>query len=301
MKIRIITHDDERIIVKNTIIKLGVNPFDTEGSKVPISLFKDKGDILAAKGASNPATIKAGSDGQVLVSDSNEEAGVKWETIKFGTISLLNSESFTVPSGMAVTPGTESGTFRVATSVDTENIYVTSENIPSGKQGVLYAINGIICIVRVTEGAIAIGDKLAVSATDGVAEATTGDHFAIAVTGKSAGQIGTISCILVNKNGTTIDVPGGGTGRQLLTENSVLVGNGVNPIKLFPIETSASNIKADGTASAGSLSTIARADHVHPYDDTGWINLTLLNGWAVYTDWNGIAKYRKIGNFVEIK
>ena len=29
-------------------------------------------------------------------------------------------------------------------------------------------------------------------------------------------------------------------------------------------ETSASNIKADGTASVGSLSTIARADHIHP-------------------------------------
>jgi len=29
-------------------------------------------------------------------------------------------------------------------------------------------------------------------------------------------------------------------------------------------ETSASNIKADGIASVGSLSTIARADHVHP-------------------------------------
>ena len=31
-------------------------------------------------------------------------------------------------------------------------------------------------------------------------------------------------------------------------------------------ETSASNIKPDGTASAGSLSTIARADHVHPQE-----------------------------------
>ena len=31
-------------------------------------------------------------------------------------------------------------------------------------------------------------------------------------------------------------------------------------------ETSASNIKADSTASVGSLSTIARADHVHPQE-----------------------------------
>jgi len=34
-------------------------------------------------------------------------------------------------------------------------------------------------------------------------------------------------------------------------------------------ETSASNIKADGIASVGSLSTIARADHVHPISSGG--------------------------------
>jgi hypothetical protein len=34
-------------------------------------------------------------------------------------------------------------------------------------------------------------------------------------------------------------------------------------------ETSASNIKADGIASVGSLSTIARADHVHPSSSGG--------------------------------
>lgn len=66
-------------------------------------------------------------------------------------------------------------------------------------------------------------------------------------------------------------------------------------------ETSASNIKADGAASAGSLSTIARADHVHPNGDTGWINLTLLNGWQVYTAWGGSAAYRKVGKVVTVR
>ena len=61
-------------------------------------------------------------------------------------------------------------------------------------------------------------------------------------------------------------------------------------------ETSASNIKADGAASVGSLSTIARADHVHPDDDSGWINITSFqNGWQVYTTWGGFVRYRKIG------
>jgi len=234
MKIRIITHDDERIIVKHTIIKLGVNPFDTEGSKVPISLFKDKGDILAAKGASNPAAIKVGSDGQVLVSDSTEATGVRWKTMQLGTITLSNSESFAVPSGTVVTQGSVSGTFRIATSADTTNLYVASEDILPGRDGVLYATSGVTCHVRVTDAAVSVGDKLAVSAIDGVAETTTGTYFAIAVTGKSAGEVGKVNCILVNQNVSTLDVSGGGTGRPTLTANSVLVGNGVDPVKLIP-------------------------------------------------------------------
>lgn len=35
--------------------------------------------------------------------------------------------------------------------------------------------------------------------------------------------------------------------------------------------------------------------------DTGWVNLTLLNGWSLYTPWGGSAKYRKIGNFIAIQ
>ena len=67
-------------------------------------------------------------------------------------------------------------------------------------------------------------------------------------------------------------------------------------------ETSASNIKADGTASVGSLSTLARADHVHPNNDTGWISVTLENSWTVYTDWAGRFQYRKLfGGIVMLK
>lgn len=65
-------------------------------------------------------------------------------------------------------------------------------------------------------------------------------------------------------------------------------------------ETSASNIKADGIASVGSLSTLARADHVHPDNDSGWIDMTLLNGWAIYPS-TGFAKYRKIGKTVYVE
>ena len=234
MKINVITTEAGKIISRNTIIKLNVNPFDMEGSKIPISMFRNKGDILVGKGISNPAAINVGSDGQVLVSDSSVDTGVKWKTMQLGTITLSNSETFAILSGTVVTQGSVSGTFRIATSADTTNLYVASEDILPGRDGVLYATSGVSCIVRVTDAAVAIGDKLAVSAIDGVAETTTGTHFATAVTGKSAGEIGTVNCILVNQNVSTLDVPGGGTGRPTLTANSVLVGNGVDPVKLIP-------------------------------------------------------------------
>jgi len=257
MKINVITTEAGKIISRNTIIKLNVNPFDIEGTKVPISLYQKKGDLLVAKGYSNPAAIDVGSDGQVLVSDSTEAAGVRWKTMQLGTITLSNSETFAVPSGSVVTQGITSGTFRIATSADTTNLYVASEDILPGEDGVLYATSGVSCIVRVTDAAVAIGDKLAVSAIDGVAETTTDTHFAIAVTGKSAGEIGTVSCILVNQNVSTLDVPGGGTGRPTLTANSVLVGNGVDSVKLIPTHAGVLQAGGDGTEPYFGITAVA--------------------------------------------
>ena len=45
-------------------------------------------------------------------------------------------------------------------------------------------------------------------------------------------------------------------------------GTSIITLGQIDFETSASNIKANGTASVGSLSTVARADHVHPSDTT---------------------------------
>jgi len=302
MKIRIVTHEDEKIIVKHTIIKLGVNTFDTEGSKVPISLFKDKGDILAAKGASNPATIKAGADGQVLVSDSTEEAGVKWQTQKIGTITLLNSESSTVPSGMVVTPGTDSGTFRVAKSSDTENLYVTSENILSGKYGVLYATNGVSCSVRVTEGAIAIGDKLAVSAIDGIAQATTGDHFAIAVISKSAGQVGVVSCILANSNSSVLNAyPIGSIYMSVNPTNPsnyfggtwVAWGTGRVPVGLDSSQSEFDTVEKTGGEKAHTLMVTEMPSHTHSFGRPSWYVSDFVSGGDIFTP-NGYKTSKRV-------
>ena len=290
MKINIVVTEAGKIVAKDTIIKLDVNPFDMEGSKVPISLYQNKGDLLVAKGYSNPAAIDVGSDGQVLVADSTEATGVRWKTMQLGTITLSNSESFAVPSGSVVTQGTVSGTFRIATSADTTNLYVASEDILPSEDGVLYATSGVSCNVRVTDAAVAIGDKLAVSATDGVAEATTGDHFAIAVTGKSAGQIGTVSCILVNTNVATLDVPGGGTGRQTLSSNNILVGNGVDPIKLISTKSGAFYATGDNTEPSFNTLPIAQGGTGATSENNARINFGFLNNAGAHNSiYRGIS------------
>lgn len=65
-------------------------------------------------------------------------------------------------------------------------------------------------------------------------------------------------------------------------------------------ETSASNIKADGTVSVGSLSTIPRADHVHPLDITEWYTVSSLsNSWEIYgSPYGSSVRYRRIGRVV---
>lgn len=77
------------------------------------------------------------------------------------------------------------------------------------------------------------------------------------------------------------------------TLSTVARADHVHPLNL---ETEATNIKPlDIAASVGVLDTIARADHVHPDGDTGWIQATLINSFV------GSAYYRKVGKIVFMK
>lgn len=51
-----------------------------DANKTDKSTLTTKGDLYAATAASTPARVGVGSDGQVLVADSSQSAGVAWQT-----------------------------------------------------------------------------------------------------------------------------------------------------------------------------------------------------------------------------
>jgi hypothetical protein len=214
MKLVITEKEQGKIIAKQTVIKLVVNPFSYDAGKIPLSLFEAKGDLIAGKGASNPVRVAVGSDGQVLVADSGAVTGLRWKTQQLGTTELTNNEAIAVTAGTVVTSDGVAA-FRVATNADTTTLYVAAENIPSGAAGVVYTVQGASCMVKVTSGAIVVGDLLKVSSTDGVAEAAdpNDDWFATAVTAKAAGLAGTVIAILKG----TSSGSGGGGGADIMT------------------------------------------------------------------------------------
>jgi hypothetical protein len=62
-----------------------------------------KGDIYAATGASTPARVGVGTDGQALIADSASSAGVKWDTIAgtvpSGLVAFWPSTAGAIPTG----------------------------------------------------------------------------------------------------------------------------------------------------------------------------------------------------------
>lgn len=61
---------------------------DVHSQYVLKSLVDAKGDLIAATADNTPARVAIGADGQVLVADSTQSAGVRWGTAAAGGVGL---------------------------------------------------------------------------------------------------------------------------------------------------------------------------------------------------------------------
>lgn len=104
-------------------------------AQIPDSLLTTKGDLIAATGASTPARLAVGTNGQVLTADSAEASGVKWATSASGSMTLISTTALSgatvtlssIPSTYkhlqlviyGVTNATANGSFRIAPNAAT--------------------------------------------------------------------------------------------------------------------------------------------------------------------------------------
>jgi hypothetical protein len=65
-------------------------------AQIPDSLLTTKGDLIAASGASTPARLAVGTNGQALIADSTAATGMKWDTPAAGGMTLLNTGGTTL-------------------------------------------------------------------------------------------------------------------------------------------------------------------------------------------------------------
>lgn len=66
---------------------------DSNTTLVPASMLTTKGDLYAATGAGTLTRVGVGTDGQVLVADSTQPAGVAWATPKRSDMASINGVS----------------------------------------------------------------------------------------------------------------------------------------------------------------------------------------------------------------
>lgn len=65
--------------------------------------FTAKGSIISSSGASAPVQVVLGTDGQALVADSTESAGVKWDNVKVTTVKYTTANDSKLKTGGATT------------------------------------------------------------------------------------------------------------------------------------------------------------------------------------------------------
>jgi hypothetical protein len=105
-------------------------------AQIPDSLLTTKGDLIAATGASTPARLGVGTNGQVLVADSTASTGLAWGSPSSGSMTSLATGTL---SGSTVTISSISGSYK-SLVLRAENYYESiGENLQIRLNGVTSA------------------------------------------------------------------------------------------------------------------------------------------------------------------
>lgn len=168
--------------------------------KIPASIGMAKGDLIAFRGEGDPVRLAAGTiAGRILVTDPDAESGwsVQPNSSGSGSSATLHNATGVLVKGGSVVKIQSDFDFIKATSSDTTMLFVTAEDCGADEDVVCYSVANTICSVLCTSAAVAANDQLAVSSTDGVAEATSGNGFAVALSAKASGSVGLVDAMIV--------------------------------------------------------------------------------------------------------
>ena len=193
---------------------------------IPGSIGLMKGDLIIFRGNGDPVRFPSGGvNGKILVTDNTTETGWALETNGSGSgngVLLTNVTGDIVETGTVVKIQSDLE-FIKATSAD-ELLFVVSEDCAAGEDVLCYNQANTVCSILCTSDAVSVNDKLAVSSTDGLAESTAGDGFAIALSAKASGSTGLVDAILI-QNGF-LPLTGGTLTGDVKVEGKITVEKG---------------------------------------------------------------------------
>ena len=181
------------------VINITIDAVNNFG-KIPASIGLTKGDLSVFRGEGDPVRLAAGSiAGRILVTDPDAEGGwsVQPNSSGSGSSATLHNATGVLVKGGSVVKIQSDFDFIKATSSDTTMLFVTAEDCGADEDVVCYSVANTICSVLCTSAAVAANDQLAVSSTDGVAEATSGNGFAVALSSKASGSVGLVDAMIV--------------------------------------------------------------------------------------------------------
>lgn len=205
MKLVITEYKNGLIEIEKKVTTVVVAPFDTAVGAIPLSLITAAGQLIVGSGNADAEALPAGNDGDVLTFDSAVPLKVKWASGGQGASALMyNMSGGSVVAGdVIINDYSNDRSFSIpAARGDGRVIGVAGESIASTAEGKVLTFWGTITNVNVDTAAVNRGDFLIASNTSKRATSIGPVRqgygvFALALSSKAAGSVGTVQALLV--------------------------------------------------------------------------------------------------------